>query len=78
MKASRKRKLSETDNVRAQLAGFYDEMTAVFDHKAFLSEMEARAASVNVKLTSEQYGTLGKIAAAYVAERVRAVLTHAH
>lgn len=35
------------------------------DHKAFLAEMDARAAVVGIKLTAEQYGVLGQMAAAY-------------
>lgn len=38
------------------------------DHKAFLAEMDRRAESTGTKLTSEQYGLLGRIAAAYEAE----------
>ena len=39
-----------------------------FNHAAFLAEMDARAAIVGTKLTAEQYGTLGKMTAAYCAD----------
>jgi hypothetical protein len=39
------------------------------DHKAFLAEMDARAAAAGAKLTAQQYGLLGRIAAAFERER---------
>lgn len=51
-------------NARALLAQFTG-VGGKVNHAAFLAEMDARAAASGTKLTSDQYGLLGRIVAAY-------------
>ena len=60
---SKRSKQNAAANARALLAQFT--VDGKVDHKAFLAEMDARAATAGTKLTSDQYGLLGRIVAAY-------------
>jgi hypothetical protein len=57
------------ENCRAILAQLT--VNGRVDHKAFLTEMESRAASIGRKISKQQYKLLARIVAAYESERVQ-------